>query len=194
MKNIAVTISIIALAIICRGQNQSMTIAHTGLSPESVLTVNVGEEIDFFYGSGGSHPMTEGWNTGETSVVPFETQTVTSVISSVTFSLETPGTYYFHCGTNPMNQGNWGSIIVVDPSIGVNDLSVGTETFTVYPNPTNQIITIDGFYGTAEIFNIVGEKVMDVRNKVTSITRLPNGVYIIKMENEQLKFIKSVEN
>ena len=85
MKTITLFIIAISTSLLSFGQNPSMTISHTGLAPYDTLTVYAGDSIDFIYGGGGSHPMTEGWQSGQSSSpISFPTQTVTSSIPSVT--------------------------------------------------------------------------------------------------------------
>ncbi|MBT6030301.1 MAG: T9SS type A sorting domain-containing protein [Crocinitomicaceae bacterium] len=189
MKTILLLITL-STSVISYGQNPSMTIAHTGISPNSELTVYAGESIDFLYGSGGNHPMTEGWQSGAASTpIPFVTQTVNSSIQSVTFTLDIPGTYYFHCGTNPGNSNNWGQINVLDStSTGITEKQ--PLSYNVYPNPVSDILTIENFIEEAYIYNIKGEKVFTIQNKSTDISTFPSGVYFVESNELKIKFIK----
>jgi len=191
MKNLLYTAILLITTFISYGQNPSMTISHTGISPSTTLTVNEGDSIDFFYGGGGSHPMTEGWQSGQTSSpISFPTQTVTSSIPSVTFTLDTPGTYYFHCGTNPGNSNNWGKITVLDTT-ATEIIETEIVEYKIYPNPSTDVITIEGLNGAAEIYNLIGEKVMDVNSSIINVYDLLKGVYIIKIEEYNATFIKN---
>tara|TARA_B110000046_G_C12996188_1_gene400108 strand:- start:122 stop:697 length:576 start_codon:yes stop_codon:yes gene_type:complete len=191
MKTITLFIIVLSTSLLSFGQNPSMTIAHTGISPSAELTIYAGDSIDFLFGSGGTHPMTEGWQSGETSIpIPFPTQTVTSSITSVTFTLNTPGTYYFHCGTNPSNSANWGKINVLDStSVGISEDQM--ISYTIYPNPVTNILTIEGLNGTAEIYNLTGKKVMDINSSIIDVSNLPKGEYIIKTGESSSTFIKN---
>lgn len=190
MKTITLFIIALSVSLMSFGQNQSMTIAHTGLSPNAEITVIAGDSIDFFFGSGGTHPMTEGWQSGESSTpISFATQTVSNTIQSTTFAMDTPGTYYFHCGTNPSNAANWGKIIVLDAA------AAGTPenqliSYTVYPNPATDILTIEGVNQTVEIYNLIGEKVLEVNSSTINISTLPNGEYVIKIGEFSSTFVK----
>jgi plastocyanin len=190
MKTITLFIIAISTSLLSFGQNPSMTISHTGLAPYDTLTVYAGDSIDFIYGGGGSHPMTEGWQSGQSSSpISFPTQTVTSSIPSVTFTLNTPGTYYFHCGTNPGNSNNWGKITVLNTTAsGIIETEI--VEYKIYPNPSTNIFTIEGLNSAAEIYNLVGEKVMDVNSSIINAYDLPKGVYIIKIEEFNSTFIK----
>ena len=56
-----------------------------------------------------------------------------------------------------------------------------TSPINIYPNPSNDgIITIKG-EGTAEIFNIIGQKVMDVEVLNETKVSLNSGLYIVRM-------------
>jgi len=134
--------------------------------------------------------MTEGWQSGQSSSpISFPTQTVTSSIPSVTFTLNTPGTYYFHCGTNPGNSNNWGKITVLNTTAsGIIETEI--VEYKIYPNPSTNIFTIEGLNSAAEIYNLVGEKVMDVNSSIINAYDLPKGVYIIKIEEFNSTFIK----
>ena len=56
-----------------------------------------------------------------------------------------------------------------------------TSPINIYPNPSNDgIITIKG-EGSAEIFNIIGQKVMDVEVLNETKVSLSSGLYIVRM-------------
>ena len=97
-------------------QDAYMNISHQGIQPSSTLTVESGQEITFEYGGGGPHPMTSGQGSTESPIF-FPTVTVTSSDPIELFSLMEVGTYLFHCGTNPGNSSNWGTIIVEEGEI-----------------------------------------------------------------------------
>lgn len=188
MKSFLLTISLIITSIICFAQYPSMTIAHTGLAPSDELTVNVGDTIEFIYGSGGSHPMTEGWNSGETSTpVPFETQTVTSANPSKLFTIDTAGVYYFHCGSNPNNSNNWGKITVVGPS-SIDEYE--NQIIKIYPNPVAEILNIEGLSENATIIDASGKTVMSQVDSKTDVSDLPAGIYFVETSTARTRFIK----
>jgi plastocyanin len=173
---------------------QEMTIAHTGIatvpvSMDKSLSVNIGDDITFIYGGGGSHPMTEGWQDGSSSTpVPFVTQTVTSSILTVIFQINTAGTYKFHCATNPGNSDNWGTIYVSDGTTAVE--TVDYNPISVYPNPATNNIIIEGINGIAQVLDVNGKKVMNVTNGAVNISDLAQGTYIINQNNTNTIFIK----
>lgn len=188
MKIITLFTAIFLTSLLSFGQNPSMTISHLGLAPSDNLTVNTGDSIDFIFGGGSTHPMTEGWPSTQSSTpVAFTTQTVTSTNTLTTFTLDTPGTYYFHCGTNPNNSNNWGKITVLGPtSIKENK----TSKYNIYPNPASDILIIEGLEGVAEIFSLNGKKVMEASLSTVDIKDLSKGTYIIKIGEYNSSFIK----
>ena len=190
MKSLFLFTLLLSFTAFLKAQNPSMTIAHSGLTPFDELTVYVGDSIDFFHGGGGPHPMTEGWQTGQTSTpVPFTTQTVTSGNPTVTFAINTPGIYYFHCGTNPSNSNNWGMITVLDSmATGIQDLE--SPFYSVYPNPVSDILTIEGLAGPVSIFDLKGKKVITINESQTDIGHLPSGIYFIGSGDKRTKIIK----
>lgn len=190
MKSILHLAFALSIVTVLQAQNPSMTIAHSGLSPSDELTIYVGDSIDFFYGSGGDHPMTEGWQTGEaSSPIPFVTQAVSSSIPSVTFSMNTAGIYYFHCGTNPSNSNNWGKITVLDTiATGIPDHLVLENK--VYPNPVSSTLTIEGLEGHAMIYDVNGKMVMTLNTPSTNISSLSSGIYFIEYKGRRSKIIK----
>ena len=195
MKTITLFTAILLTSILSFGQNPSMTIAHSGIvtapsSNDKSLTVYVGDSIDFIHGGGGSHPMTEGWQTGEISTpITFSTQTVTSSNPSTTFALNTAGTYYFHCGTNPGNTDNWGKITVLPSTTGIDENK--SVEYKIYPNPVSNILTIEGLKGTSEIYNLLGKKVIESNSQTINIENLPKGNYVIKIGEYKSTFIKN---
>lgn len=91
--------------------------------------------------------------------------------------------------------------VFIAKQIGVNLTELDNSTAKIYPNPTNNELTIDGL-GSEEdlsvsIFNIVGQDVLE-RIKLVSKTNkklvykignLPEGVYLLMINNEYHKVI-----
>ena len=175
---------------------QEMTISHAGIStipssPDKSLSVNIGDDITFIYGGGGSHPMTEGHpGTGAVSTpVAFITATVTSSIPSFTFQINTAGTYKFHCGSSPTNDNNYGTIYVLEEgTTGIEDVT--KNNISIYPNPANDVLTVEGLDGIVNILDINGKQVMNVTNGTVNISDLAKGTYIISQNNTNAIFIK----
>lgn len=169
-------------------QNQSMTFAHTGITPNDTLWVVPGESIDFIYGSGGNHPMTSGQG-ATVSPVFFPTVTVSSTVPMETFSLTTIGTYIFHCGTNPSNTNLWGTIIV-DPLNSIIEKG-SPSSINVYPNPATEKITLIGLESNnGEYIISDAQGTVVLRGTVSAfetevdISILKRGQYILSFETE----------
>lgn len=162
----------------------SFNVSHMGLQPSDEATVNIGDTIQFIYGGGGPHPMTSGHNQTESPVF-FPTLTVTSAIPEAFCTLEEPGTYYFHCATNPMNSNNWGILHVVDPN---NPTAV--EAWDQHPAWT---VWFDAVRGVLEfkgnrperisVYTVTGQCVHEnllLASNVLSTANWPVGLYIIQ--------------
>lgn len=196
MIRLLLSILIFSTYKIALGQNQSMTISHTGLSPNDTLWVTPGEQIDFIFGGGGSHPMTSGQGT-TASPVFFPTVTVTSTDPLATFSLTTIGTYIFHCGTNPSNTANWGTIIVQE--LASIDESNAPNSILLYPSPANELLKINAnTEGSYRIHDLSGKTLLD-GDLVTGTTEiniadLKKGQYLFVFTNgkdtETIRFTK----
>jgi len=170
---------------------QSMSISHSGISPIDTLTVYVGQDITFYYGGGQSHPMTEGWASGQSSTpIPFPTQTVSPTIQSKVFHMDSIGVYYFHCGNNPNNTAAWGKITVVDSAgtAGLSPLATLPE-FKVYPNPVDDILTVEGLIGLATIHDLKGVTVMTFSSPTVDVTQLPAGTYVVESASRGVRFV-----
>ena len=175
---------------------QEMTIAHKGIttvptSTDKSLTVYVGGYITFLYGGGGSHPMTEGHpSTGAASTpVAFITATVTSSIPSFTFQINTAGTYKFHCGSSPTNDKNYGTIYVLEEGATAVE-GVTKNNISIFPNPANDVLTVEGLDEIANVLDMNGKQVMSITNGTVNISDLAKGTYIINQNNTNAIFIK----
>jgi plastocyanin len=162
----------------------SFTVQHSGLAPSDEAVVNVGDTIQFIYGGGGPHPMTSGHGTAIESPTFFPTVTVTAGSPEAFCTLEEPGLYYFHCGTNPGNSNNWGTLNVVDPTSGVGEHPVATWTPSwnaslrqLSLNGTSlpsQVMLVDMSGKLAQSWNLVGS------NATLQVADLPTGMYILR--------------
>lgn len=170
-------------------QNPSMTIQHAGITPNDTLWVAPGDSIDFIYGGGGNHPMTSGQG-ATTSPVFFPTVTVSSSQPLATFALTSIGTYIFHCGTNPANEANWGTIIVQEPN-AISPQLAGTQRLALYPNPCTAVLHLDGKLPAQATYLILGidgrillQGNMSMHMLSLDVSMLPTGVYVAKIDWE----------
>ncbi|MCF8449602.1 MAG: SBBP repeat-containing protein [Taibaiella sp.] len=92
------------------------------------------------------------------------------------------------CGTTHAEK----VINVVDCSTGVEKTSIMPDNTTLYPNPVQNAVTISS---TANIYsvvirNLLGQVVISGTHNATSVvidvSQLPNGVYIVKINNEKI--------
>lgn len=68
---------------------------------------------------------------------------------------------------------------------GINDASV--STISIFPNPAQDILTVNGKINGVEIFNILGEKVFEksnitAENANLDVSKLTSGQYIVKLK------------
>lgn len=76
-----------------------------------------------------------------------------------------------------------------------NMLSVfGNDTendVSVYPNPTDSYIQIEGLVKDAALYDIVGNKIMNIpANEMVDVKALSAGIYFIRFEGKSIKLIK----
>ena len=70
------------------------------------------------------------------------------------------------------------------------------STICVYPNPTADMLIIDGVTAQQEIaiYSLNGSKVLSTQSQegtnTLHVSDLPNGVYLLKLANETFKLIK----
>ncbi|MDG1674698.1 MAG: T9SS type A sorting domain-containing protein [Flavobacteriales bacterium] len=185
LTKIALGVTLVAAPLLGWSQiAASFTVQHAGLAPSAEAMVNVGDTIQFLYGSGGAHPMTSGHGTGIESPVFFPTVTVTAGTPEAFCTLEEPGVYYFHCGTNPGNSNNWGTLNVVDPTSGIGERPVATwapswnaSLRQLLLNGTslpNQVALVDMSGKLAQTWNLTGS------NATLQVADLPAGMYILR--------------
>jgi len=182
-----ITLGLMLVAAPLLGWSQiaaTFTVQHSGLAPSDEATVNVGDTIQFIYGGGGPHPMTSGHGTGIESPIFFPTVTVTAGSPEAFCTLEEPGVYYFHCGTNPGNSNNWGTLNVVDPTLGIGERPVGTwvpswnaSLRQISLNGTSlpsEVALLDMSGKLAQSWSIAGS------NATLQVADLPTGMYILR--------------
>ena len=88
-----------------------------------------------------------------------------------------------------------------NPYLGLNDMEINDKSITLYPNPTNESITIssDNIIKSIEIYNPLGKKVyqtkVNAKTKSIDINYLSKGIYIIGINTDKgyikKKFIKN---
>ena len=72
-----------------------------------------------------------------------------------------------------------------------NAVSEEVSKLSIYPNPVKKILTIDGDYTSATIYDLFGKLVLTTNyQKTIDVATLSNGIYFIKTDNKMTKFIK----
>jgi hypothetical protein len=68
-----------------------------------------------------------------------------------------------------------------------------TDLFSIYPNPTTDILNIKGDLTgkIIEILDISGKSHIKTLNKSIDVSDLTTGVYFLKVDNSVKKFIKN---
>ncbi len=72
---------------------------------------------------------------------------------------------------------------------GIDEKNTGKIAF--YPNPTSDFITISQNFDLAEIYDMSGKKMIATNNSTIDVTRLSNGVYVLKI-NDNNKIMTSI--
>jgi len=88
------------------------------------------------------------------------------------------------------------NVNVVANTTGVNQVTGNHSQVTVFPNPSNNFITIQSSteLGAITIYNALGEIVLQTKSKNTQeqidVSKLPTGIYTIKVQGGYSKLIK----
>ncbi|MEH6763544.1 MAG: choice-of-anchor B family protein [Aequorivita antarctica] len=100
---------------------------------------------------------------------------------------------FFASGNIVISDIDRGLFIVRDSSLGVNDNSI--STFAIAPNPAKNLVTISSKtepFAKVEIFNVLGQKVMDLNfanslSENIDISKLQSGMYVVKINSNTTK-------
>lgn len=109
---------------------------------------------------------------------------------------------FFGNATNPCEIVDIGETedytITFVEKLGVNDITNTKNKLTIYPNPTKDLLYIsDHKEGNYKIYNTIGNVVLQGKNTngKIDVTKIEKGVYIIEVENQNIKttskFIKN---
>ncbi|CAM3322396.1 choice-of-anchor B family protein [Aequorivita lipolytica] len=96
---------------------------------------------------------------------------------------------YFASGSIVISDIDRGLFIVRDSTLGINDVS--TSSFAVYPNPASDMVNITSKgepIVQVEIFNMLGQKVMDQNfdeklSENVDVSNLQSGMYVMKINS-----------
>lgn len=192
-----------ALMISGIASGNSVTITESGFTftPDNV-TINSGDTIIFqltnihdalevseaTWNANGTTPLAGGFS------VPLGGGKVTGL---------SVGIHYYVC-TFHASLGMKGRI-TVNGSSGIEENQASTKMFSIYPNPTNGRFMLeyngpDGTIGSwlrndpeavIQVYNILGEKVADLSDLVSSsssevdLSYIPNGIYFIRLKDSK---------
>jgi hypothetical protein len=77
-------------------------------------------------------------------------------------------------------------------SLDIEDLT-DNGSIVIYPNPSTDVINIASIYDlTISVYNMLGEKLITTQSNRIDISSLPDGVYNIKMEYDNLVINRKV--
>ena len=81
-------------------------------------------------------------------------------------------------------------ILFAESNTGIEEL--GISSFFVFPNPVSNTLYIQGVdeYTALEVFNLTGKSVIEGKGTELDVTSLNQGTYILRINNQYLKFIK----
>lgn len=71
-------------------------------------------------------------------------------------------------------------------TLGLNDFQNNKNNISLYPNPTTTVLNIkmDKILKQASIYSVLGQEVLKTQHKTINIDNLKNGIYLIKIEDE----------
>lgn len=107
--------------------------------------------------------------------------------------------YMYHCHIlSHEDNGMMGQFIINPSTAGVDETAKTSKDIFVYPNPTNNLLTIQSSSTEenflVEIFNTLGEKVFESTKYVIDVSSLSKGIYFINVQKEdkvlKTKFVK----
>ena len=87
-------------------------------------------------------------------------------------------------------EGNYQKLLFAEPTTSVDEL--GEISLFVYPNPVSNTLNIRGVDENAllTVFNLSGQCVMQEKGVEIDVTSLYQGTYILRINNQYIKFIK----
>ena len=80
-----------------------------------------------------------------------------------------------------------------DPYVGICHPTAAPQ-ISIYPNPANSLLHIEGPDGTATVYDIQGRRVLSTTivdgHSLIDISDLPKGLYLLHVSNASRKFMK----
>ena len=162
------------------------------------ITIQLGDTVQWLPLGGGAPSMA---HTITSTNIPLGAATFDQIWQAPadTFFQYVPqelGLYEYECTPHALSYGMIGTINVIGGTTDVNNNSSEAINLIIYPNPSPNILNIDGLYSETEytIYNFIGSLIMSGKtNKAIDISDLIEGNYIIEMLGDEprvMKFIK----
>ena len=73
------------------------------------------------------------------------------------------------------------------------DNKIINDEITIYPNPVNSILKIDGEFTNAKIYDLKGKLIMESSESVIDVSQLPKSIYIIKVIANEESVVKTLK-
>ena len=91
---------------------------------------------------------------------------------------------------NGTKVGSYQKILFAEPQTGIEEL--GISSVFIYPNPVTNTLFIQGVEDEAilEVYNLTGKSVLKDKGTELDVTSLTQGTYILRINNQYVKFIK----
>ncbi|MFL2586404.1 MAG: M43 family zinc metalloprotease [Flavobacteriaceae bacterium] len=67
------------------------------------------------------------------------------------------------------------------------------DEISIYPNPVNSILKIDGEFTNAKIYDLKGKLIMESSESVIDVSQLPQSIYIIKVIANEESVVKTLK-
>ena len=197
MKNILIILCIILSSFTSRAQIHIVSVwdGYFEFTP-AVITIQLGDTIQWLPLVGGAPSMV---HTITSTNIPLGAATFDQIWQAPadTFFQYVPqvlGLYEYECTPHAFSHGMIGTFNVI--ATDVNNYSSEETNLIIYPNPSPNILNIDGLYSETEykIYNLIGSLIIAGKtNKAIDISDLIGGNYIIEMLGDEprvMKFIK----
>ena len=198
MKNLLFTVCLIINAGLYAQTTHTINTGSFYYNPDS-LSINVGDSV-IWINDGGNHDVngdissitSQPYNNPVTFDSP-ATNIVGAIIFGYKFTVS--GTYNYDCSVyGHASQGMVG-VIIVDTILSIKQK---TNFINIYPNPTNENITIsiDNFNGNIqiEVYDLIGNKLQSTNETTISLQDCANGIYLLKVSYgdrvQEVKVIK----
>ena len=204
MKTFISTLAFITLFNLSYATNYAITYSIYSYMP-NMLTVKVGDQVTISASSAyplvqvdkatwtanGSNPMNGGWGTKTADYV---------------FTATTVDTIYFVCSTFASNYAMKGMIIVQNAA-GINNQTIGSLNFNIYPNPvvSTSILKLNFPEATKisiNLYNINGQLEKNILSDSEviagkyqynfDVSNIENGIYFVDIINNHNHHIKKI--